>query len=226
MVDDPHVLVVTTSHSRIDDEHATGLWLEEFAVPYERFRSEGFEVTVASPQGGRVPIDPRSEPEGEPSPAEADALDVLSDTRRLEEVDPARFDAVFFPGGHGTMFDLATQEVGDLVIAFAEASKPIAAVCHGPAAFVSARYEEGTPYVQGRRLTCFTDEEERKVELDDAMPFLLESKLRELGGQVDTQAAFSEHVVEDDDLITGQNPPSSGATAKALIARLAEEATR
>lgn len=226
MAETPRVLVVTTSHDRIDDQHRTGLWLEEFSVPYNLLTGGGIGVTVASPEGGQVPIDPRSQPEGDPSGREQAALEALADTLPIDQVDAGGFDAVFFPGGHGTMFDLTDERVGDLVADFARQGKLVSAVCHGPAAFVSATLEDGTPFVEGKRLTAFSNAEERDVDLADAMPFLLESRLEKLGAEVETAEPYASHVVEDGDLITGQNPPSSEATAKALVSRLIGERSR
>jgi putative intracellular protease/amidase len=214
------ILMVVTTHDRIDDEHPTGLWLEEFAVPYRLFREQGYDVTVASPKGGSTPIDPRSLPENPDDPAIAEAMQALKNTAVLAGLDASGFDAVFFPGGHGTMFDLPNPEIGRVVTDFATQDKVVASVCHGPAALVEARLPDGTPLVRGRRITSFSDAEEREVQLDKHMPFLLESRLRELGAQVETAANWSDHVVVDGKLITGQNPQSSGAAARALIEAL------
>lgn len=219
MPGEKQILIVTTSHSDLPGEGSTGLWLEEFTVPYKAFRAEGHQATVASPGGGEVPLDPRSLEETD-LPEDDEARQVLEDTTPLADVDPSGFDAVFFPGGHGTMWDLATDAIGDLVEAFAITGRPVAAVCHGPAALVEANAAGGQALVTDRRLTCFTDEEEREVGLDDEVPFLLESRLRELGAEVQTKANWAEHVVEDGWLITGQNPQSSQAVAKTLLSQL------
>ncbi len=219
MPGNPRILIVTTSHSDLPGQGATGLWLEEFTTPYQAFREEGCEVTVASPMGRAVPIDPRSVDEVDIGP-DHEARQALEETERLADVDTASFDAVFFPGGHGTMWDLPTEEVGDVAEAFATTGRPVAAVCHGPACLVEATTAGGHALVTDQRLTCFSDSEEREAGLDDVVPFLLESRLRELGAEVETRANGSEHVVEDGWLITGQNPSSSSAVAKALLARL------
>lgn len=212
------VLIIVTGQRRIDADHATGLWYEEYAVPYTRFREQGYKVSVASINGGPVPIDPRSMPESIESPANKAALSAIHQTRSLESIDTDGFDAVFFPGGHGAMFDLpSSPAVADLVARYLDQGKLVAAVCHGPAAFVNARRKDGACALQGRRLTCFTNEEEREVGLDQLMPFLLESRLRELGAQVETRRKWSEHVVVDGNLITGQNPQSSAAVATAIV---------
>jgi len=215
------VLIVVTSHDRIDDTHPTGLWLEEFAIPYTEFKSNGFDVTVASPQGGKAPLDPRSEPKPEEASNSAEARAALEDTKVLASLSADDFDAIFLPGGHGTMFDLPNNEaLQKLLGAFGEADKVIAAVCHGPAGLIGVTSPNGTPLVAGKTVTAFTDEEERAVELDKLMPFLLETKLRELGGQFIVKPNWSDHVEQDGKLITGQNPQSSGSVARAVIAAL------
>lgn len=216
------ILLVVTSHDRIDADHATGLWFEEFAIPYNAFLDQGYRVAVASPSGGEAPVDPRSVPEDRTSPDSERAIHALAQTETLRDVDVSSYDAVFFPGGHGTMFDFPQDpHVASLVAEYFETGKVVAAVCHGPAAFVNARLSNGRPAVQGRRLTAFTNQEERAVELDRLMPFLLESALRELGAHVSTAPAWSDHIVVDDRLITGQNPQSSASTAAAVIKTLA-----
>lgn len=215
------ILMVTTSYGRIDEAHPTGLWFEEFAVPFERFTAEGYLVTAASIKGGAVPIDPRSEP---PEPSSLQVVgprETLKHTQRLMEVDVSEYDAVFFPGGHGTMFDFPpSHDVAGLVTRFLEEGRVVAAVCHGPAALVSAKSSDGAPLVKGRRLTAFTDDEEREVKLDRVVPFLLESRLRELGAVVEIAPNWQAKVVTDGKLVTGQNPQSSLATAEAVIAAL------
>lgn len=214
------ILVVVTSHDRIDPDHPTGLWFEEFAIPYEAFRKAGFAVTVASPNGGRAPIDPRSAPNQDQAQMYGAAVAALCDTRALKGIDAGEYAAIFFPGGHGTMFDMPSEPVGRLVSQFADAGKVVAAVCHGPAAFVRAVRADGTPLVKGRKVTAFTNEEERAVELDRLMPFLLESRLRELGAEFVPAPRWSDHVVVDGRVITGQNPQSSASAARAVIAAL------
>lgn len=216
----PKILMVVTNHDRIDDEHPTGLWLEEYAIPRRVFRDAGFEVVTASPKGGKAPVDPRSTEEGEP---DREALAELENTTMLlESGDAGEYDAIFIPGGHGTMFDLATsQALKTLLSEFDAQNKIIAAVCHGPAAFVDAiRAGEAETLVQGRRITAFTDAEERAVKLDSLMPFLLASKLREQGATVVENADWSDHVEVDGTWITGQNPQSSQSTARAVVGAL------
>lgn len=217
--DGVHVLVVVTSHDKITDDKPTGLWLEEFAVPYARFLDAGYTVTVASPQGGKAPVDPASLNEEEKP--DAKAMAALENTVKLDGLTLDDYDAVFFPGGHGTMFDLPESATVQKAVAhFIGKDQPAAFVCHGPAALVGATLADGTSVVKGRKVTGFTDSEERAVKLDDKMPFLLETKLKELGGTFAGAADWQEHVVVDGNLITGQNPASSGKAADALIARL------
>ena len=215
------VLMVLTSHDRIDDQHATGVWFEEFAVPYRMFRDNSFRVIVASTRGGMVPLDPRSRP-NQPDAAAREALLILERSVPLATVNPEDFDAVFFPGGHGTMYDLPENpEVTRLVERFSMDNKVIAAVCHGPAALVGPTRADGHPLVEGRHLTAFTNAEERDVDLEQRMPFLLETKLKDLGAQVEVAPRWADHVVVDGHLITGQNPQSSGSAARKIIEMLA-----
>lgn len=212
------ILMVVTSHDRIDTEHPTGLWFEEFSIPYGLFREQGYRITVASPRGGQVPIDPRSEPEDRDTPDVQAALRALSDTARLNAVASQPYDAVFFPGGHGTMYDLPDNpEVSRLVGRLIDENKIVASVCHGPACFVGAQRKDGTSVVKGKRITAFTNAEESAVELDKHMPFLLESRLRDLGARFETADNWADHVVVDGHLITGQNPQSSGSAAREVI---------
>lgn len=218
MEDTKSILMVVTSYGQIDAQHPTGLWFEEFAVPYEYFTEAECLVTVASIKGGKVPIDPRSFPENQDSLAVKGPLAVLQHTQRLMDVDVSEYNAVFFPGGHGTMFDFPpSRELAELVSHYLEQGKPVAAVCHGPAALTHARFLDGSAVVKGRKLTAFSNEEERAVQLDTLMPFLLEDKLRSLGAEFQVAPKWQAHVVVDGMLITGQNPQSSLKTAEALI---------
>jgi putative intracellular protease/amidase len=217
------ILMVVTGHSELPNGHKTGLWLEEYAVPYNEFVNAGFDVVTASPQGGEAPIDPRSFEEDKASSTYANALEQVKQTKRLADVDPGPFDALFFPGGHGPMFDLANDaRVKELVRHFAEAGKVYAAVCHGPAALIGATTQSGQQIILGKRVTAFTNSEEREVQLDKVVPFLLEDKLREGGARFEESPNWTDHVVVDGDLVTGQNPQSSASTARAVIERLGE----
>lgn len=221
----PTILMLVTSHDRIDADHPTGLWFEEFAVPFVKFRAAGYAVDVVSPRGGDTPIDARSLEHYAATPGNEAARAALRNTQRLDDsVSAHHYVAVFFPGGHGTMFDLPDNpRVQRLVREFAEAGKVIASVCHGPACLVGVMLRDGTAFVKGRRVTAFTDNEERAVQLDQAMPFLLESRLREQGAQFVPAEDWADNVVVDGKLVTGQNPQSSGSAADAVLKLLAME---
>lgn len=212
-----NILMVVTNHDKIDSNHPTGLWFEEFAVPYQLFREAGCAVIVASPKGGRAPIDPRSTPGANQAEVYAEPLQALQSTQPLNNMKVEDYDAIFFPGGHGTMFDMPVAAVGRIVGKFADAGKIVAAVCHGHAALVTATRSDGTPVVKGHKVTGFTNEEERGAQLDQLMPFLLESRLRELGAEYMSSSMWSNHVIVDGKLITGQNPQSSASAAEAVI---------
>ena len=212
------VLMVVTSNNRIDDTHVTGIWFEEFALPYREFKSNGFDVTVASPLGGEAPIELRSAPKPEEASLWAEELEVLKQTKTLTSVDAADFDAIFIPGGHGAMFDLPENTtLHKLLAAFAQADKVIGSICHGPAGLVGARLADGTPLVAGKAITAFTNDEECEIEFDGLMPFSLETKLRELGGKFVVQPNWSDHIEIDGNLITGQNPQSCTSIARAMV---------
>lgn len=221
-----NILIVVTSHDRIDADHLTGLWFEEFAVPYTKFRAAGYAVTVASPRGGDTPLDARSLESYEPTATNEAAKAALRGTRKLDaDMQAQAFAAIFFPGGHGTMFDLPDNpQVQRLVREFAEADKVIASVCHGPACLVGVMLRDGTAFVKGRKVTAFTDSEERAVQLDKAMPFLLESRLRDQGAEFVPAADWADNIVVDGKLVTGQNPQSSGSAADAVIDLLMRDA--
>lgn len=222
-MDTPRILIVVTSAAQMGDK-ATGVWLEELAAPYYAFVDAKCEVTIASPKGGAAPIDATSL-EAENTSAttrrfEADkaALDALANTAKLSDIEPGEYDAVFFPGGHGTMADLPTDHtVRTVVEHFYAYEKPLAAICHGPACFVSAKKPSGEPLIAGHRFTCFTDEEERAVNLDQAVPFLLETLLREQGGIMHKAKPFVSNVIVEGSLLTGQNPASSITLAESVI---------
>ena len=222
------VLLVVTSADRMNGSpEPTGVWLEELAAPYYAFLDTRCQVTIASPKGGAAPIDPTSlKAENLAAAArrfEADrkARKALDETVALNTLDPHGFDAVFFPGGHGTMEDLpGDPAVREMVEAFYAAGKPLAAVCHGPACLVNAKKPDGVPLIAGHHFTCFTDEEETIVGLRDRVPFLLESKLSGQGGIVQAAPAFTANAVVDHHLITGQNPASSIPAAEAVISHM------
>jgi putative intracellular protease/amidase len=217
------ILILVTGADKMMNGNPTGLWLEEFAVPYKAFVDAGYQIEVITPKGGAAPIDPRSNPEPDQAADWKKATQRLRETKPLAAVTAEGFDAIFIPGGHGVMFDLAKDSaVAKLIQEFDAQGKPVAAVCHGPAALVQVVGKDGTPLVAGRKLAAFTDAEERAVKLDKEMPFLLETRLRELGATVETRDNFTVHTVRDGNLITGQNPASSAATAKLLIEALSE----
>jgi len=225
------VVMVLTSHSELGDTgEKTGFWLEEFAAPYYAFVDAGADVVIAAPEPGKQPpVDPRSsEPENQTEATQrfekdAAARAKLANPVSLGQVSVDDTDALFFPGGHGPMWDLASSDAtAKLVESFYAQSKVIGAVCHGPAALVKAQTPEGTSILQGKKLTGFTNAEEKAVQLDQVVPFALETRLRELGGEFSQADVFQPHVVTDGTLVTGQNPPSSAPTAEAIVKLLSQ----
>lgn len=218
-------LFVTTSANQLAPDHPTGLWLEEFAVPYMAAVEAGIAVTVASPRGGAVPLDPKTEPNEKQQKEWAPALASLRSSVTLDAVKDQTFDAVFIPGGHGPMVDLANDATLHALVARHDAAgKLIAAVCHGPAALVNAKTATGQPFLKGRRATGFTDTEERLVGLHDVVPFLLEDSMKSAGADFHSALLpMLSHVEHDGNLLTGQNPHSSAALAKRMVEALAGE---
>jgi putative intracellular protease/amidase len=223
------ILMVLTSHDELGDTgRKTGFWLEEFAAPYFIFKDAGAEIMIASPKGGQPPLDPKSnEPEFQTElthrfEADPDAQKALANSVRLDGVSHEGFDTVFYPGGHGPMWDLA-EDMNSvrLIENTLAAGKPLALVCHAPVALHRARKPDGTPLVQGKRVTCFTNSEEEAVGLTKVVPFLVEDALRRLGGIYSSADDWQPHVVSDGLLITGQSPASSGPTAETLLERFA-----
>ena len=213
------ILMIVTGVSNMTSGDKTGVWLEEFAVPYVKFKKEGFEVTVATINGGETPIDPSSL-EGV-KPEWKDAMDALKNTKKLDDVDSQKYTAVYVPGGHGAMFDLAEDKVVKEILAeFADAGKVVSAVCHGPAALVGVKLKSGKYLVDGKKLTSFTNSEEDEVKKSDKMPFMLESKLVEQGGIFQAKGNWADNVVTDGNLITGQNPSASNSIADEIIKKL------
>lgn len=222
------ILMILTSHEELlhtDDK--TGLWIGEFTDPYYEFADQGYEVTLASPKGGKPPIDPISALTENITGSNRrfqndEALkQALSSTKILSEVSESNFDAVFFPGGHGPLFDLANNEKsGQLILDFLNNNKPVAAVCHGPAALLKAA-EMQVNLLKGKRVTGFANMEEKLALRADTIPYQLEDRLKEMGGNYHSALVpFTSHVEKDGLLITGQNPLSAGPTAKALIEHL------
>jgi putative intracellular protease/amidase len=219
----PKVLIVTTSHNRFAGEnpHPTGVWLEEFALPYLELLSNHVEITVASPEGGAMPIDPRSFPTPEQEEAWRPAIAASRQTVKLAELKSTGFDAIFLPGGHGPMFDLPDNpDLQKLLREFQEGGKIIAAVCHGPVGLVGATLADGTPLVKNKVLTAYTNSEEIAAKLDQEVPFSLEQRLRELGAIFIGHENKADHIERDGNLITGQNPNSSASIARALVTAL------
>ncbi|WP_114571576.1 type 1 glutamine amidotransferase domain-containing protein [Exiguobacterium flavidum] len=213
------ILIVSTSASMMDS-HKTGLWFEEFAAPYNLFKEAGHHVTVASIDGGDVPID-RASMVKEILPKFQEARKALHKTTPIAEVDLKSFDAVYFPGGHGAVVDFPNNPfIKDVVDSVLKKKGVVGSVCHGPAAFVGLEID-GKPFVQGRQINGFTDEEEKSTGLMDKVPFLLESSLKKEGAIFLKSSPGDEFAVIDGNVVTGQNPASSEAVAKLMIAKLA-----
>ena len=222
------VLFVLTSHDKLGDTgEATGSWIEEFATPYYFFMDKGIEVVIATPNGGQAPIDPKS---NDPSfqthatkrfYADRNAQEALSTTVKITSVNQKHFKAVFYPGGHGPMWDLANDTNSiSLIQDFYNHGKPIAFVCHAPAALVNVKDKKGNYLIAGKKVTGFTNTEEAAVGLTKVVPFLLEDKLKERGGEYSQGSDWSSHVVEDGLLLTGQNPQSSEEVATKLLSKI------
>ncbi|MCT9071149.1 type 1 glutamine amidotransferase domain-containing protein [Cupriavidus gilardii] len=219
------LLIVLTSHDRLGDTgQKTGFWLEELAAPYYVFRDQGVDITLASPQGGQPPLDPKSSDPASQThatrrfEADAEARAALSSTRKLADVSIDDFDAVFYPGGHGPLWDLAEDRHSIALIERAiAAGKPVAAVCHAPGVLRHVKGPDGNPLVHGKSVTGFSNTEEAAVGLTDVVPFLVEDVLKANGGRYERAADWQPHAVTDGLLITGQNPASSEAVAHALL---------
>lgn len=220
-----HILMVLTSNDKLGSSgRPTGFWLEEFAAPYYELRKAKAEITLASPKGGQPPIDPKSSQSDAQTPAterfnqDRATQTALAATRPLAEIDPTDYAAIFYPGGHGLLWDLVDdQHSTRLIEAFYRAGKPVAAVCHGPAVLRDPRRSDGTPLVRGKRVTGFSNSEEAAVQLTEVVPFLLEDMLRSRGASYSKGEDWQEHLVVDGLLVTGQNPASSAAVARALV---------
>ena len=219
------VLIVLTSHSELGDTgEKTGFWIEEFAAPYYVLSDAGVELTITSPKGGQPPVDPKSESPDAQTPAtkrfysDNKAIDKVAHTEKLSEVKQADYDAVFYPGGHGPLWDLATDAISvSLIEDFSKNNKPMAFVCHAPAALVNVKAPNGEPLIKGKEITGFSNSEEEAVNLTKVVPFLLEDEMKRLGGQYSNGADWGIYVKKDGLLITGQNPASSEAAARALL---------
>lgn len=222
------VLMVLTSHDQLGNTgRKTGFWLEELAAPFYTFKDAGAEIVLASPKGGQPPLDPKS---NEPAfqtdqtrrfEADARATAQLAATLRLESVNQADFDTVFYPGGHGPLWDLAEDKRSSALIeSFLAARKPVALVCHAPGVLRHVKKPDGRPLVEGKKVTGFTNTEEAAVELTDVVPFLVEDELKAKGGIYSKGPDWAPYVVSDGLLITGQNPASSAQAAEQLLKQL------
>lgn len=223
------ILMVLTSHDKLGDTgKKTGFWLEEFTAPYYVFKDAGVDITLASPAGGQPPLDPNSDAEDAQTDStrrfknDAEAQKALATTRKLAQIDAGDYDTVFYPGGHGPLWDLAEDKHSiNLIQTLWAAGKPVAAVCHAPAVFRHVQTADGVPLVKGRKVTGFSNSEEEAAGLADVVPFLLEDQLKQHGGKYAKGEDWSRFVQIDGQLITGQNPASSAAVAKALLDHLA-----
>ena len=225
------ILIVLTSHGELGNSgEKTGFWIEEFAAPYFVLADAGAEITIASPKGGQPPVDPKSELEGAQTAAtkrfykDETAINKVAHSVKLSEIKYEAYDAVFYPGGHGPLWDLATDAQSiKLIENFYNHQKPIAFVCHSPAALVNVKAENGEPLVKGKYLTSFSNSEEAAVNLTHIVPFLLEDKLKSLGAHYSNIRSWESYVQQDGLLITGQNPNSSEGVANLLLKTLKGE---
>ena len=223
-----NILFVLTSHDQLGDTgNKTGFWVEEFANPYYTLLDKGATITIATPKGGAAPIDPSSDsPDAATEDTDrynkdADAKERIANTKVLANINPNDFDAVFYPGGHGPLWDLANDETSiALIEKFNSQQKPIAFVCHAPAALKSVKNTDGSPLVKGKKVTGFKNTEEAAVQLTDIVPFLVEDMLTENGGIYSKKEDWAAYAIQDGNLITGQNPASSALVAEKLIQSL------
>jgi putative intracellular protease/amidase len=223
-----NILMVLTSHAELGNTgRKTGFWLEEFASPYYVFKDAGATLTLASPLGGQPPLDPKSDEAGSQTAAtrrfksDTVAQSALANTVKLSTLKASNFDAVFYPGGHGPLWDLAEDAASiALIDAMTAAGKTVAAVCHAPGVLRHGRTPGGASLLKGKNVTGFTNTEEEAAGLSKVVPFLVEDMLKEQGGKFSKAADWQPHVVVDGHLITGQNPASSEAAAHALLAAL------
>lgn len=226
-----NILMVLTSHDQLGNTgKKTGFWLEEFAAPYYAFKDAGADVTLVSPQGGQPPLDPKSDEADSQTDAtrrfklDPAAQQALAHTGKLSGVSGDGFDALFYVGGHGPLWDLAEDADSiELIGHMAAAGKTVCAVCHAPGVLRHAKAPDGKPLVQGRKVTGFTNTEEAAVQLTDIVPFLVEDMLAKNGGHYSKGADWQPHVVTDGKLITGQNPASSEPAAQAVLRQLKGE---
>ena len=218
------VLFVLTSHDKLGDTgKKTGFWVEEFANPYYTLLDKGVDITIATPQGGAAPIDPSNGPDAATEDTkrfnnDAETKERIANTKVLADMNPDDFDAVFYPGGHGPLWDLANDATSiSLIDKFNSQEKPIGFVCHAPAALKNVKNSNGTPLVNGKQVTGFTNSEEEAVGLTDVVPFLVEDMLEENGGIYSKKEDWAAYAIQDGNLITGQNPASSQLVAEKLL---------
>jgi putative intracellular protease/amidase len=220
--------MVLTSHDQLGDTgHKTGFWLEEFASPYYVFKDASADITLASPKGGQPPMDPNSDTADFQTDAterfkkDAEAQAELANTLKLSDINPDDYDAVFYPGGHGPLWDLTDDKNSIALIESMYASgKPVAAVCHAPAVFCNAQSKDGSPIIRGKTVTGFSNSEENAVQLNDVVPFLLEDELKTKGAHYSRADDWHSHAIVEGNLITGQNPQSSQQVALAVLEQL------
>ncbi|WP_430907487.1 type 1 glutamine amidotransferase domain-containing protein [Maribacter sp. 2-571] len=220
-----NVLIATTSHDQLGNTgQKTGVWLEEIAAPYYRYIASGATVTIASVKGGAIPLDPKSELEEWQTEStkkfatDESALSAINNTLKISQMEASKFDILFFPGGHGPMWDLGdNQDVARLINAFDKEEKPIGLVCHGVAALKGVEKTDGSAFVKGKRLTSFTNTEEEAVGLTTVVPFLLEDALVSEGALFTKSEDWSDYIVTDGNLVTGQNPQSSVSAAQQTL---------
>ncbi len=225
------ILIVLTSHSELGNTgQKTGFWIEEFAAPYYVLADAGAIITVASPAGGQPPVDPKSEAADAQTPAtkrfykDIEVIDKVAYSLKLSDINPKDYDAVFYPGGHGPLWDLANDNTSiKLIEDFYNTQKPVAFVCHAPAVLINVKAENGHPLVKGKKVTGFSDTEEAAVGLTKVVPFLLEEELKKLGAHYSKGADWESFTQQDGLLITGQNPASSESVAKLLLKTLIGE---
>lgn len=222
------ILFVLTSHDTLGDTgKKTGFWIEEFANPYYSLMDKGVDITIATPKGGKAPIDPSSNTDDAQTEAtkrywdDKEAQERIANTKVLSEINASDFDAVFYPGGHGPLWDLANDATSiKLIETFNEQKKPIAFVCHAPAALKNVKGKDGSSLVKGKKVTGFTNSEEKAVQLTDVVPFLVEDMLKENGGIYSKKEDWAVYAIQEGNLITGQNPASSELVAEKLLAAL------